>query len=125
MAEGFARTMHHGRVNAASAGIERHGMNPRTIKVMMEAGIDIGGQHSKTIDDLGGQQFDFVATVCDHAKEVCPVWPAGGRALHHSFTDPACSGHLRDEEAILTVYRQVRDEIRSWVSVLPGELASL
>lgn len=123
MAEGFARALHPGLINAASAGIEKHGMNPRTIRVMAEAGVDIGDQYSKTVDELDNQEFDYVITVCDHAQEVCPVWPQKNFVLHHSFVDPAMTGNLRDEEAILAIYRQVRDEIRAWIAGLPEELA--
>ncbi len=124
MAEGFARALHPDLLKVASAGIEQHGMNPRTLRVMLEAGIDISDQYSKTVDELDSQDFDFLITVCDHAQEVCPVLPSKSRVLHHSFTDPAMSSHLPTEEMILTQYRQVRDEIEQWVSELPGELIS-
>ena len=123
MAEGFTRALHPDIFRAVSAGIEEHGMNPRTIQVMMEAGIDISGQCSKSIGDLESQDFDIVITVCDHAQEVCPVLPVTVRSLHRSFKDPAITGSLRDEEAIISVYRQVRDEIRDWVAGLPEELS--
>jgi len=123
MAEGFARHLHAGLPEPASAGIEQHGMNPRTVKVMAEVGVDITGQYSKTTDELGDRHFDVVVTVCDHAREVCPLWPAATRLVHRSFTDPAAADHLGGEEEILVVYRQVRDEIRGWIADLPKELS--
>jgi arsenate reductase len=123
MAEGFARSLHPGVITAVSAGIEQHGMNPHTVKVMTEAGVDISGQYSKTIDDVDHEDFDFVITVCDHARETCPVLPGNCRHIHHSFADPAASGDSGNEDAILAVYRKVRDEIQAWVTGLPQELA--
>jgi arsenate reductase len=123
MAEGFARHLHPGVIHAWSAGIEKHGMNPRTIQVMAEAGIDITGQYSKTVNDLDLESIDIVISVCDHAQETCPVLPGGTRRLHHSFADPAGSEHLENDEAVLAVYRRVRDEIHAWIRDLPAHLS--
>ena len=75
MAEGFAHALKGNAIKAYSAGIEPHGMNPRAVQAMMEAGIDIRSQHSKRVHELRDVQFDYVVTVCDHANETCPVFP--------------------------------------------------
>src|SRR5436190_16092182 len=73
MAEGFARQLRGDRIEPYSAGVEPHGMNPRAVKAMAEAGVDISTQRSKHADELRGVPFDYVVTVCDHANEACPV----------------------------------------------------
>jgi arsenate reductase len=121
MAEGFAR--HHlGDVLVAhSAGVETHGLNPRAVLVMAEAGVDISGQRSQHVDDHAGLEPDLVVTVCDHAAEACPVFPGARRTIHRAFDDPARA--TGDEEAILAEFRRVRDEIAAWVQDLPARLA--
>ena len=88
MAEGWARHLKYDRIEAASAGIETHGLNPLAVKVMAEVGVDISNQHSKTTDELAVREFDFVITVCNHATENCPFFPEKTRAIHHGFDDP-------------------------------------
>lgn len=120
MAEGWARVLLHDRVRAYSAGVETHGLNPRAVLVMGEAGVDISEQRSQHVDEFAGLSPDLVVTVCDHAAEVCPTFPGARRMLHHAFEDPArASG---DEEHILRVFRRVRDEIRTFVLTLPDQL---
>jgi len=123
MAEGWAKHLKKGEIEASSAGIERHGMNPFAVKVMQEAGVDMSGHFSKTLDDLPNLEFDAVVTLCGHAKETCPFFPGAARRVHQGFDDPPsiCSG-MTDENEILAVYRRVRDEIRDFVHSLPGSL---
>ncbi|MFA6236850.1 MAG: arsenate reductase ArsC [Bacteriovorax sp.] len=119
MAEGFARHFYEDKFEIYSAGIEKHGMNPRAIKVMKEAGVDISNQYSKTLNELGPIMFDFVYTVCGHANELCPVFPGRAVVKHVGFDDPPkLSAGLVDEEEILTHYRRVRDEIKNWIQNL-------
>lgn len=123
MAEGWARQLKGDTVEAFSAGIEKHGMNPNAVKVMAEAGVDISGQRSKTVADLNPIQFDYVVTVCGHANEHCPVFPGKARVIHFGFDDPpGLTKQMPDGEGKLAVYRRVRDEIRSFVETLPSSL---
>lgn len=123
MAEGWARHLKKGVVEATSAGIERHGMNPYAVTVMEEAGVDMSGQRSKTVDELPDHAFDVVVTLCGHANETCPFFPGPVRRVHQGFDDPPglCHG-MTDEDEILAVYRRVRDEIRDFVAGLPASL---
>jgi len=123
MAEGWARHLKNGEFAAFSAGIERHGLNPYAMRVMQEAGVDMDGHTSKTLDDLPGLDFDAVITLCGHANETCPFFPGQVLRMHQGFDDPPsiCSG-MTDEDEILAVYRRVRDEIRDFVQSLPGSL---
>jgi arsenate reductase len=123
MAEGFARALKGNTVEAYSAGIETHGLNPRAVKAMAEAGVDISGQRSKHVDELLDVAFDCVVTVCDHAREHCPVFPGGVRTMHVSFPDPPkLAEGARTEEEALAHYRRVRDEIAAFVRTLPEAL---
>lgn len=124
MAEGWAAHFGNSRLKAASAGIERHGMNPLTAQVMREAGVDISSQWSKTLEDLDDLDFDYVVTLCGHAHETCPRFPGRAVVVHHGFDDPATLGKGLDHEAALDVYRRVRDEIRDFVRTLPDGLAA-
>ncbi|PLX49228.1 MAG: arsenate reductase [Desulfobulbaceae bacterium] len=120
MAEGWARHIKGDEIDAFSAGIERHGLNPLAVKVMAEAGVDISGHASKTIDDLPTTRFDLVITVCGHADENCPLFPGPARVIHHGFDDPpALAADAAGEEEALAHYRRVRDEIRDYVLTLP------
>jgi len=126
MAEGWARHLWPGRIAAASAGIETHGLNPRAVAVMAEAGVDISGHASKTLADLGGASLDVVVTVCGDADETCPTLPGRVRRLHAGFDDPPkLAAGEPDPERALDPYRRVRDEIRAFVARLPETLAAL
>ena len=121
MAEGWAKTLKADKIDAYSAGIEKHGLNPLAVKVMAEAGVDISSQNSKIIDELPVRKFDWVITLCGHANETCPFFP--GKQIHHGFDDPPrLALEAKDEEEQLTHYRRVRDEIRDFVASLPGSL---
>ena len=125
MAEGWARALKGAVVEPYSAGIEKHGMNPHAVQVMAEAGVDISQQYSKTPPEIGAVEFDYVVTVCGHADENCPVFPAKTRVVHVGFEDPPkLTKQWPDGEEKLAVYRRVRDEIRRFVEGLPEELAT-
>ena len=116
MAEGWARALKGDVLEAYSAGIETHGMNPNAVKVMAEAGVDISGHRSKHLDELKGVDFDLVVTVCGHAHENCPWFPGGAKVVHVGFDDPPkLAKTARTEEEALNQYRRVRDEIRAFV----------
>jgi arsenate reductase len=126
MAEGWARHLRGDRIDAHSAGIEKHGMNPHAVQVMAEAGVDISSQRSKTVSELGPVKFDLVVTVCGHANEHCPVFPGAPRVVHVGFEDPpTLTRDMPDGEEKLAVYRRVRDEIRKFVETLPDAGAGL
>ena len=123
MAEGWARALKGDVVEAYSAGIETHGLNPNAVKVMAEAGVDISGHVSKNVDSLLGVPFDYVVTVCGHANENCPFFPGAAKVVHVGFDDPpALAKRVEGEEEKLNCYRRVRDEIRVFVEKLPGIL---
>jgi len=123
MAEGWARALKGDRIDAFSAGIEMHGLNPRAAKVMAEAGVDISGHQSKTIGMLPIQDFDFVITVCDRAHESCPLFPGKTKVVHVGFDDPPrLAKEAKTEEEALSRYRRVRDEIKAFVETLPEGL---
>ena len=123
MAEGWAKALKSDAIQAYSAGVETHGMNPHAIQVMEEAGVDISGHHSKLLTELSNITFDFVVTVCDRAKESCPVFPAKAKVVAHSFDDPpAMAAEADSQEEALENYRRVRDEIKAYVLSLPDSL---
>lgn len=124
MAEGLCRELLGDLLEAHSAGLETHGLNPRAVKVMGEIGIDISGSRSKTTEAFCDLEFDYVVTVCGHAHETCPCFPARTKVLHRGFEDPPkLTENMSSEEEILSVYRRVRDEIRSFVESLPEFLS--
>ena len=113
MAEGLLRVLHGGLYEAYSAGTEPGGVSPYSFKVMNEIGIDMGAHRSKSIQEFFGQQFDYVVTVCDQAKEACPYFPGGKKIVHQSFADPSVL--IGTEEEIIADFRRIRDEIKSWI----------
>jgi arsenate reductase len=119
MAEGFfrRRLLELGLQTAAaavcSAGLETHGLNPRAVHVMAEAGVDISHHRSTDLREYLNEEFDYVITVCDNAAERCPVFPGPGIRLHWPFDDPA--GAEGSEDQVLEVFRRVRDEIRQQI----------
>jgi len=123
MAEGLCRYFLSDVAEPCSAGIEKHGLNLHAVKVMREIGIDISSQRSKTVDDLGNKEFDYVVTVCGHANEMCPCFPAKTKVIHRGFDDPPkLALGAADEEEALIHYRRVRDEIKAFILTLPGAL---
>jgi arsenate reductase len=109
MAEGWLRHLAGGRFEVASAGTRPAQLHPDAVLVMREAGVDISGQRSKNLSELLQQQFDFVITVCDSAKEACPYFPGNVQRLHWSFPDPAAATGIHKQR--LAVFREVRDHI--------------
>jgi arsenate reductase len=120
MAEGWARHLKGNVIEAYSAGVRPQNVSERAIKVMREAGVDISGQRSEHVDDYANVDFDYVVTVCDNAKEQCPVFPKKVRTIHKQFDDPAAASGT--EEQVMAEFRRVRNEIRSFVEELPGLL---
>lgn len=123
MAEGWARALKGDVLEVYSAGIATHGLNPHAVRVMAEAGVDISGHESKTLDALDGVVLDYVVTVCGHAHETCPVFPGKAKVVHQPFDDPPkLAANATSEEETLAPYRRVRDEIREYVMTLPESL---
>jgi arsenate reductase (thioredoxin) len=118
MAEGLLRQDAGDSFEVFSAGVKSTFVRPQAIEAMREVGIDISGQHSKSVEEFMDEEFDYVITVCDNANEQCPVFPGRTKRIHWSFEDPAAASG--DEAAKLTVFRRVRDQIRqqlrTWTS---------
>ncbi len=115
MAEGLLRHDGGGAFEVSSAGVRPGAVRPEAILAMAEIGIDISHHRSKSVDEFLGQDFDYVITVCDNARETCPVFPGRAVMIHHSFEDPPAPGEASEEET-MAVFRRVRDEIREWLS---------
>lgn len=114
MAEGLLRRDGGGLFEVESAGVNPSRLRPEAVEAMREIGIDISAQRSKSADEFAGREFDYVVTVCDNARETCPVFPGRAERIHRSFEDPPPPG-AADPEATLAVFRRVRDEIRAWL----------
>jgi len=128
MAEGWARALKSDVIEAYSAGIETHGLNPNAIKVMAEAGVDISTHQSENVADLLHIPFDYVITVCGHANEHCPHFPGQAKVVHVGFDDPPklarqLAAQGADEQIQLNAYRRVRDEIKAFIECLPESLS--
>jgi arsenate reductase (thioredoxin) len=123
MAEGLLRHEAGDRFDVSSAGTQPGRVRPEAIEVMGELGIDISGQRSKAVDEFLGQDFDYVITVCDTAKQSCPVFPRQTTMIHWDIEDPAATEG--NEDARLAVFRRVRDELRERLRGFIAEYASL
>jgi arsenate reductase (thioredoxin) len=110
MAEGLLRHDAGAAIKVFSAGTKPTQVRPEAVAVMREAGIDISGQRSKSVDEFEGQDFNYVITVCDNAKQSCPVFPAKTKRIHWSIEDPAAV--QGSEEERLAAFRRIRDELR-------------
>lgn len=110
MAEGLLRNIAGDRFDVESAGTEPSVVRQEAIEALREIGIDISAHRSKSVDEFASQDFDFVITVCDNARENCPYFPAKTKLIHHSFADPAAVAG--DEDTRLQMFRRVRDEIK-------------
>lgn len=119
MAEGLLRASYGEMYEVYSAGTRPTEVDPRTIRAMGEAGVDITSHHSKGIDEFQKTEFDFVVTVCDHARETCSFLPQATRQLHKGFENPLDFKGTEDE--IMTAFRNLRDEIKAWVHHTFGE----
>lgn len=123
MAEGWTKALKSDEIEAYSAGIETHGLNPNAIKVMQEEGIDITSHKSQHIDDFLHFNFDYVVTVCDNAHDTCPVFPANANIVNISFDDPPkLAALVEGDQKKLNCYRVVRDQIKEFVQTLPNSL---
>jgi arsenate reductase len=117
MAEGLLRHEAGDRFEVYSAGTNPKPVRPEAVAVMRELGIDISHQRSKHVNEFAGQSFDYVLTVCDHAKEHCPIFPAATRMIHRDFPDPAALNAPEAER--LVRFRRVRDELRTYLRNFP------
>ena len=113
MGEGLFRHDGRGAYEVESAGTKPGHVRPEAIAVMKELGIDISGHRSKSVNEFEGQAFDYVVTVCDNARDNCPVFPAGTERIHWSFEDPAAVQGTEEER--LAAFRRIRDQIRERV----------
>lgn len=112
IADGYLRHFLGNKAEIFSAGVETHGVNPRAIATMKEDGIDISTHTSNNVDEYRGIDFDYVITVCDNAKERCPVFPSTAKQFHHNFPDPAKAKGT--EEEIMQSFREVREMIKDY-----------
>ena len=119
MAEGLLRHEAGDRFEVFSAGTKPSAVRPEAIAVLREIGIDISGHRSKSVDEFAGQELDYVVTVCDHAKESCPIFPAGTLRMHWPSEDPAAVEG--SEEKRKAAFRKVRDQIHGRIMVFLGE----
>lgn len=120
IAEGWARKLKSDCIEAFSAGIFPATLSSRAVKVMAEADVDISEQFPKHVDELCGIDFDYVITLCDNAKENCPLFGGKTKLIHKPFADPTFL--MGDEEVIMDSFRKTRDEIRDFVLTLPDSL---
>ncbi|HEV8079244.1 MAG TPA: arsenate reductase ArsC [Chitinophagaceae bacterium] len=112
IAEGYLKHFAKNKAEVYSAGIETHGVNPKALAVMKEDGIDISHNTSNNVNEYYNTDFDFVITVCDNAREQCPVFPSKAKQFHYNFPDPAKATGTNDE--IMRQFRNVRDEIKKF-----------
>jgi arsenate reductase len=117
MAEGLLRHDAGDRFEVFSAGINPSQVRPEAIAAMREVDIDISGQRSKSVDEFVNQRFDYVLTVCDNAKESCPIFPSKAVTIHRNFEDPAAFEGSQEER--LALFRRIRDEMRSYLRTFP------
>jgi arsenate reductase len=123
MAEGWAKHLKADILDAYSAGTHPKALDPRAVKAMAEAGVDIASHRSKHVSEMLHMDFDAVITMCDSAAESCPVFPGKTRVFHRSFDDPPrLAQDARTEEQAMAHYRRVREEIRAFVAGLPEGL---
>ncbi|MEO5942638.1 MAG: arsenate reductase ArsC [Ferruginibacter sp.] len=119
IAEGYLREFTKGKAAIFSAGIETHGVNPNAVETMKEDGIDISTQTSNNIEEYKNINFDFIITVCDNAKEHCPVFPSNAKMFHYNFPDPAKAIGTHSE--VMAEFREVRQLIKNYVKAFVVE----
>ena len=122
MAEGWAQHLKSDVIDAYSAGIRPIGVSSRAIKTMAEAGVDISTHTSKSIDDLGDVDFDYVVTLCDNAAQNCPIFPGKAKIIHKPFKDPYFA--TGSEEQVMAEFRKVREQIKAFIETIPASLKS-
>ena len=115
MAEGLLRELGADEYAVESAGVAPSAVRREAVEAMREIGIDISGHRSKSVEEFAGQNFDYVITVCDNAKETCPVFSGDAKRIHQSFTDPPPET-VGDYESRLKIFREVRDQMREWLN---------
>lgn len=116
MAEGLLRHDGGDKFEVMSAGVAPSSVRPEAVEAMCEIGIDISGHRSKSVDEFACQDFDFIITVCDNAKETCPVFPGKAERIHQSFEDPPPAS-VGTYESRIEIFRRVRGEIREWLKI--------
>ena len=116
MAEGLLREIGGDKFAVESAGVAPSSVRPEAVEAMREIGIDISAHRSKSADEFVGQNFDYIITVCDNAKETCPVFPGQATRIHQSFEDPPPES-VGNYESRIEIFRRVRDEIRDWLNL--------
>ncbi len=116
MAEGLLRELGKGKFEVESAGVAPSSVRREAVEAMREIGIDISAHRSKSANEFVGQNFDYIITVCDNAKETCPVFPGQATRIHQSFEDPPPETAL-DYESRLKIFRRVRDKISDWLNL--------
>ena len=119
LAEGYLQFYAGEKAKVYSAGVETHGVNPRAIATMKEDGMDISSHTSNHVDEYRDIDFDFVITVCDHAREVCPYFPTNAQKFHNNFPDPAKA--TGDEATVMTAFASVREEIKAYCEAWVNE----
>lgn len=119
MAQGLLAHDAGDRFEVESAGTKPSSVRPEAIAVMKELGIDISHHRSKSVNEFEGQPFDYVLTVCDNARESCPIFPGASRTIHSSFEDPAAVQGSEDQR--LSAFRRIRDQIRAYLETFPPE----
>ncbi len=122
MGEGLFRAEGGGGFEIFSAGTKPGSVRPEAIAVMQEIGIDLSGHRSKSVDEFSGQSFDYVVTVCDNARDACPVFPAGAQRIHWSFEDPAAVQGAELQR--LAAFRRIREQIHERVRTFYRERAA-
>jgi arsenate reductase len=120
MAEGLLRHDGGDRFEVESAGVNPSQVRPEAVEAMRAIGIDISGHRSKSAEEFVGQDFDYIITVCDNARETCPFFPGHAERIHQSFEDPPAPG-TADPDSTIAIFRRVRDEIRAWIADFIGE----
>ncbi len=124
MAEGWVRHLKADAIEPYSGGVEVKPVDPCAVKVMADAGVDISGQRSKHVSEMMYIPFDYVITVCSHARETCPFFPGNVKRLHVEFDDPPfLTKDMSEGEEKLAVYRRIRDEIREFVGRMAEDLS--
>jgi arsenate reductase len=118
MAEGLLRHDAGDGFEVFSAGVKPSCVRPEAVAVMRELGIDLSQHRSKHVDEFSGQEFDYVLTVCDNARENCPIFPGTAVRMHKNFVDPAAADGTESER--LALFREVRNQIREYLRTFPS-----